>query len=157
MCWNQKQWNLEIFPCVFQQWGQYHYLFERVGCTRLLVLLVRNLGRVQSTALFWADTDVVIFHCRQPMSVFCNTQTTVERQYFNVIKKCITWNSLRTWVTKIVKNQGLVQPSANGPKLSECYVIGLFIGTISEWSEYCALLHAVRGLHVTRNSKENLH
>jgi len=56
------------------------------------------LGRVQSIRLFWADTDVFIFHCQKPMLIFCNTQTTVERQYFNVMKKHITWNSAPTRV-----------------------------------------------------------
>jgi len=39
---------------------------------------------------------------------------------------------------------------------SKCYIIDRFIGTIAEWSEYCALLSAVRGLCVVRNSTENL-
>jgi len=48
------------------------------------------------------------------MPIFCNTQTTVERQYFGVMKKCMMLNSAQTRVTKIVKNHGLVrrQPSA---------------------------------------------
>jgi len=91
------------------------------------------------------------------MPVFCNTKTTVERQYFNVIKKRITWNSVQTWVTKNVKNHDLIhrQPSAYHAQLSECYVIGLFVGTIAEWTEYCTLLDVVGGLHVITNSKEN--
>jgi len=32
--------------------------------------------------------------------------------------------------------------------VSECYVIEWFIGTIVEWHEYCALLDAVRVMHV---------
>jgi len=40
-----------------------NYLFEIVGCARLLVLLVRNLGRARSITFFLANTDVVIFHC----------------------------------------------------------------------------------------------
>jgi len=35
------------------------------------------------------------------MLIFCNTQTTVERQYFSAIKKYLTWNCAQTWVTKI--------------------------------------------------------
>jgi len=84
------------------------------------------------------------------MPILCNTQTTVERQYFSVMKKHITWNSAQTWLTKIVKNHGLVhrQPSAYHAKPgSECYDIGRFIGIIAEWSEYCTLL-AVRWLSV---------
>jgi len=48
------------------------------------------------------------------MPIFCNTQTTVERQYFSVMKNCMTLNSAQTRFTKIVKNHGLVrrQPSA---------------------------------------------
>jgi len=38
------------------------------------------------------------------MPIFCNTQTTVERQYLSAMKKRITWNSAQTWATKIVKN-----------------------------------------------------
>jgi len=41
------------------------------------------------------------------MPIFCNTQTTVERQYFSAVKKHITWKSAQTWVTKIVKHHGL--------------------------------------------------
>jgi len=40
------------------------------------------------------------------MRTFCNTQTTVERQYFSVIKKRISWISAQTWVTKIVNHHG---------------------------------------------------
>jgi len=36
------------------------------------------------------------------MWIFCNTQTTVERQYFSAIKKRTTSNYGQTWVTKIV-------------------------------------------------------
>jgi len=39
---------------------------------------------------------------------------------------------------------------------SECCVIHWFIETVLEWSEYCALLYAARGLRVIRNSTENL-
>jgi len=39
---------------------------------------------------------------------------------------------------------------------NECYVIDCFVGTIAEWSEYCALLDAVGRLRVVRNSTENL-
>jgi len=35
---------------------------------------------------------------------------------------------------------------------SECYVKKLFIRTIAEWSEYCALLDAVGELCIIRNS-----
>jgi len=76
------------------------------------------------------------------------------------MKKRLTWNSAQTWVTKIVKKHGLVrrQPSACCAKHgSECYVIDQFIWTIAEWSEYCAWLEAVEGLHVVGNSTDNLH
>jgi len=69
---------------------------------------------------------------------------------------------MQAWVTKIVKNHGLVcrQPSADRAiPGSECFVIDLFIGTIAEWSECCALplLDAVGRLCVVRNSTiENL-
>ena len=34
------------------------------------------------------------------LPIFCNTQTTVENQYFSAMKKRITtWNSAQTWVT----------------------------------------------------------
>jgi len=36
------------------------------------------------------------------------------------------------------------------------YIIDRYIRTIAEWSEYCALLDAVGGLCVIRNSTENL-
>ena len=75
------------------------------------------------------------------------------------MKKRITWNSVQAWVTKIVQNHSLVhrQPSAYRAKPgSECYVTDRFIGTIAQWSEYCALLDADAGLHVIRNSTENL-
>jgi len=39
---------------------------------------------------------------------------------------------------------------------SERYVIDQFVETIAEWSEYCALLDAVRKLDVVRNSIKNL-
>jgi len=68
------------------------------------------------------------------MLIFCNTQTTVERQYFSAMKKHITWNSVQTWVTKIVKNHGFVgrQPSAYHAKPgSECYFTDRLIGTIA--------------------------
>jgi len=90
------------------------------------------------------------------MPIFCNTQTTVEI----AMKKRIAWNSAQTWVTKIVKNHGFVrmQPSAYRTKpRSECYVIDWFIGTIAEWSEYCTLLDAFKGLCIVRNNTENLH
>jgi len=64
-----------------------------------------------------------------------------------------------TWVSTIVKNHGYVrrQPSAYHAKPgSECYVIDRFFGTIAEWSEYCALLNAVGGVRVVRNSTEHL-
>jgi len=32
------------------------------------------------------------------MPIFCNTQTTVERQYFSAMKKRIPWNSVHTRV-----------------------------------------------------------
>jgi len=41
------------------------------------------------------------------MPIFCNTQTTVERQYFSSMKKRITWNSVETWGTKIIKTTDL--------------------------------------------------
>jgi len=47
------------------------------------------------------------------------------------MRKHITWKSAQTWVTKIVKNHGLVhrQPSAYRSKpVSECYVTDQFIG-----------------------------
>jgi len=85
------------------------------------------------------------------MPIFCNTQTTVERQYFSATKKHIAWNSVQMWVTKIATNHGFVrrQTSANRAQPdSKCYIIDRFIGIIAEWSEYCALLDAVGGLHV---------
>jgi len=36
------------------------------------------------------------------------------------------------------------------------HIINCFIGMIDEWPEYCALLDAVRGLYIIRNSTENL-
>jgi len=93
------------------------------------------------------------------MLMFCNTQTTVERQYFSVMKKCITWNSAKTWVTKIVKKDGLVRRQSSAYRAkpgSEYYVIDRFAGTIAEWSEYCTLLGAVGRLCVVRNSTQNL-
>jgi len=95
------------------------------------------------------------------MPIFCNTQTTVERQHFNSMKQRITWNSAETWGTKIIKKHGFVrrQQSAYRAKpRSACYVIDRFIGTVAEWSEYCALLDgdAVGVLRVVRNSTENL-
>jgi len=71
----------------------------------------------------------------------------------------MTWNSAQTWVTKMVKNHGLVhrQPSAYYAKPeSEYYVIDRFIGTIAERSEFCPLLDAVGALLVVSNSIENL-
>jgi len=38
------------------------------------------------------------------MPIFCNTQTTLERQYFSAMKKRMTWNSAQTWVTKVVNH-----------------------------------------------------
>jgi len=67
--------------------------------------------------------------------MFCNTQTTVERQYSRAMRKRTTCNSAQIWVTKIVKNDGHVrrQPSAYHAKPeSECYVINRFMGMISE-------------------------
>jgi len=93
------------------------------------------------------------------MLIFYNAQTTIEGQYFSATKKRITWNSAQTWVTKIVKSHGFVRrkPSAYRAKPgNECYVVDRFIETIVEWSEYCALLDAVGGLCVIRNSIENL-
>jgi len=76
---------------------------------------------------------------------------------FNAIKKRGTCNSAHTWVTKIVKNLVCRQPSGYRSKPeSKCYVIDWFIGTFVDWSEYCALLDAVKELHVARNSTENL-
>jgi len=76
------------------------------------------------------------------------------------MKKRIAWNSVQTWVTKIVKHHGVVhrQPSAYRIKPgSDCYVIDQFIAMIAEGSEYCALLDAAGGgLRVVRNSTENL-
>jgi len=75
------------------------------------------------------------------------------------MKKHIAWNSAQTWVTKVVKNHGLVcrQLSAFRAKPgSECYVIGRYIGTIAEWSEFCTLIDVVGRLRVIRNSTENL-
>jgi len=60
----------------------------------------------------------------------------------------------------VVKHHDLVhrQPSAYRAKPeSECSIIDWFIGTIVEWSKYCALLDAVGRLRVIRNSTENLH
>ena len=77
------------------------------------------------------------------MPIFCNTQTTVEIQCFTAMKKRITWNSAQTWVTKIVKNHGLVRRQQSPYRAkpgSECYVLDRFIGSIVELSEYCALL-----------------
>jgi len=81
------------------------------------------------------------------MPTFCNTQTTVERQHFSVMKKHATWTSAQTWVNKIAKNHDLVcrQPSAYRAKPeSECYITDQFTGTIAEWSEYCTLINAVK-------------
>jgi len=67
------------------------------------------------------------------MPIFCNTPTTVERRYFSMMKKRITWNSVQTWVIEIVKNHGLVsrQPSAYRAKPgSEYYIIDQVIGMI---------------------------
>jgi len=75
------------------------------------------------------------------------------------MKKRITWNSAQAWVTEILKNHGLDcrQPSAYHAKpWSESYVINRFIWTIAEWSEYCALIDAVRELRAVRKSTENL-
>jgi len=36
--------------------------------------------------------------------ILCNTQTTVERQYFSAMKKRITSNSVQTWVPSIVNH-----------------------------------------------------
>jgi len=69
------------------------------------------------------------------MSIFCNTQTTVERQYFSAMKKRITQNSVQTWVNKSLKNHGFVyrHSSAYHTKPgSGCYVIDRFIGTIAD-------------------------
>jgi len=66
---------------------------------------------------------MLFFIADKLMPIFCNTQTTVERQYFSAIKKLI-WNSAQTWVTEIFKNDGLAcrHPSAYCTKLgSECY------------------------------------
>jgi len=84
---------------------------------------------------FCADTDVFIVHSRYLMLIFCNTQTTVERQYFSAMKKHITWNYAQTWVTKIVKNHGFVHRQRSAYRAqpgSECYAIDWFIGTIVE-------------------------
>jgi len=79
------------------------------------------------------------------MRIFCNSQTTVERQYFSAIKKCITWNSAQTWVTKIVNHHGtwatLICSQAAICLLrknlrANFYIIEQFTGTILEWSEY---------------------
>jgi len=46
--------------------------------------------------------------------------------------------------------------TAYAKPVSECSVIDWFVGTIVEWYEYCALLDAVRRLHILRKSTENL-
>jgi len=97
------------------------------------------------------------------MAIFCNTQTTVERQYFSVIKKHIKF------CTNLGHIDGQLPWYIGSPDLfignhllatrkpgSECYVIHHFIGTIVVCSEYCALLDAVRRLRIERNSTENL-
>jgi len=47
------------------------------------------------------------------LPIFCNAQTTIERQYFSAMKKHITWNSVQNCVTETVKNHSCVcrQPS----------------------------------------------
>jgi len=92
------------------------------------------------------------------MPIFCNTQTTVERQYFSAMKKRITWNSVQTWVTKIVKTTALFACNCllTAQNLGANVTSNWFIGMIAEWSKYCALLDAVGGLRVVSNSKENL-
>ena len=81
---------------------------------------------------------------------------------FSVMKKPITWNSTQTRVTKIVKNHGLVrrQPSAYRTKPGSEHYIDWFNWTITEWSEYCAPLDAVRtqrAVHQKEQYTENSH
>ena len=92
------------------------------------------------------------------MLIFCSTQTTVEKQYFSAMKKCIAWNSARTWVTKIVKHHSLVcqQPSAYCTNTCERMLRHRLVHWMIVECEYCALTDAVRGLRVVRNSTENL-
>jgi len=93
------------------------------------------------------------------MLIFCDTQTTVERQYFCAMKKHITWDSAQIGSLRWQKPRPCTQAIICLPHKtwSECNVIDRFIGTMVEWSEYCALLDAVRRLRVVRNSTENLH
>jgi len=101
------------------------------------------------------------------MLIFCNTQTTDERQYFSVMKKRITWNSVQTWVTKIVNHHDTLAAliclfgvshlhTAQKPE-SECYITDRFIGAIAQYSEYCALLAVVGRLHIRRVQTQRIH
>ena len=154
--------KLETFPCVFRQWGQYHYLFQIVSCTRLLALLKfdwLDFRRARSIRLFWAIPILLFFIADDRCWYFATLKPELKRQYFIAMKKRKTSNSAQTWVTKIVKNHRFVrrQPSAYGAKPgSKCYIIDRFIVTIAVWSEYCALLDAVGELRVIMNSTENL-
>jgi len=40
------------------------------------------------------------------LPILCNTQTTLERQYYSAMNKCITSNSAQTWVPSIVNHHG---------------------------------------------------
>ena len=99
------------------------------------------------------------------MPILCNTQTTVERQYFSAMKKHITSNSVQTWVTTIVNHHGTYATLVGSQaticiplkNLSKYYVIDFtsLLGWLRDGLLY-ALLDAVRGLRVIRNSTENL-
>ena len=104
-----------------------------------------------------------------PMPIFCNTHTTVEKHCFTVMKKCIsrhsaqtfTW-SLRSSITTAHRLPWFVhrQPATHLPRKNLQVNVtswSRLFEAIAEWSEYCALLDAVKGLHVMKNSTENLH
>jgi len=66
-----------------------------------------------------------------------------------MIKKHVTWNSVQTWVTKIVKIHNLLvrkQPSAyRANPENECYVIHHSMGAIEEWSKIVHYLMQLEG------------
>jgi len=53
-------------------------------------------------------------------------------------------------VVALICSQEIICLPCMQKPVSECYVIEQFVGTIVEWYEYCALLDAVRGLHILR-------
>jgi len=80
-----------------------------------------------------------------PMPIFCNTQTTVERQYFNAMKKRITWNSAQTWV---IRRQPSVSPRKTWERmLRHRPVYWDYCGVIRNWilrSTWCSRRAACR-------------